>query len=287
MRDGDLELRPTSGSAHFIGFAVHYKDERIGTIALSPAPGKQGRQEGSVRWNLKAGAGQKFASTIVTMAVNYAFNELKWTRIETRIEEGNTDDWRAASISGLRREGILRQAEPKPAQMLLARLVSDPPVLSKEGFVSILNAGLPRKRVIGQGLLRNEHGEYLLCELTYKAEWDLPGGVIENGEAPGFGLTREIEEELGITLPVGEMVTMNWLPAWRAWDDACLFVFDLGETTSDVVDHMVLQKTEIAAVHWCNLEQVAKYATAATVELLTAFEAGELTPYREAPKQPE
>lgn len=287
MRDGDLELRPTSGSANFIGFAVHHRGERVGTIALAPAPGKQGRHEGSVRWNLKDGPGRAKASAILTMVIEFAFAELKWVRVETRVTEGDTENWRAASIAGLRREGILRRPEPQAAQMLMARLATDPPVLSKEGFVAILNAGLPRKRVIGQGLLRNERGEYLLCELTYKSEWDLPGGVIENDEAPGFGLTREIEEELGITLPAGEMVTMNWLPAWRAWDDACLFVFDLGTTTSDIVEKMVLQKSEIAAVHWCDLARVGRHATGATIELLTAYEAGTLERYREAPKQPE
>lgn len=287
LREGELELRPTSGSAQFFGFGVFFKDERIGTIALAPAPGKQGKHEGSVRWNLKDGPGRSLASAAVTLALTFAFDELGWTRVETRIDEGDTADWRAASIAGMRREGIIRQVEPKSPQMLMARLASDPPVLSKEGFVAILNAGLPRKRVIGQGLLRNERGEYLLCELTYKSEWDLPGGVIEVGEAPGVGLTREIEEELGITLPAGEMITMNWLPAWRAWDDACLFVFDLGQTSSDAIGDMTLQKSEIAGVHWCDMDEVRLHATGATIELLTAYEAGHLPPYREAPKQPE
>lgn len=287
LRDDKLELRPTSGSEQFIGFAVFFDDERVGTIVLVPTPGKQSKHEGSVRWNLPEGPGQALAAKILTMAIDYAFAELAWTRIETRIEEGNDADWRAASLSGMRKEGILRQREPKPTQMLLARVSSDPPVLSKQGFVAILNAGLPRKRVIAQGLLRNERGEYLLCELTYKNEWDLPGGVIENGEAPGVGLTRELEEELGVTLPAGQLVTMNWLPAWRAWDDACLFVFDLGVVQGAAVESMVLQASEIAAVHWCDLARARLHATGATIELLEALEAGPLPSYREAPVQPE
>lgn len=287
LRDDKLELRPTSGSEQFIGFAVFFDAERVGTIVLVPAPGKHGKHEGSVRWNLSEGPGQALAAKILTMAIDYAFAELNWTRIETRIEEGNDADWRAASLSGMRKEGVLRQPEPKPTQMLLARVSTDPPVLSKQGFVAILNAGLPRKRVIAQGLLRNELGEYLLCELTYKNEWDLPGGVIENGEAPGVGLTRELEEELGVTLPAGELVTMNWLPAWRAWDDACLFVFELGTVHNGLVESMRLQESEIAAVHWCDLARARLHATGATIELLEALEAGPLPPYREAPVQPE
>ena len=52
----------------------------------------------------------------------------------------------------------------------------------------MLNAKLPTKRNIAQGLLRNERGEILLCQLTYKAEWDLPGGVIAPNESPTTAL---------------------------------------------------------------------------------------------------
>ena len=50
--------------------------------------------------------------------------------------------------------------------------------------ISILNARLPKKRTIAQGVLRNPAGEVLLCELSYKKEWDLPGGVVDPGESP-------------------------------------------------------------------------------------------------------
>ncbi|RYI98950.1 MAG: NUDIX hydrolase [Actinomycetales bacterium] len=116
----------------------------------------------------------------------------------------------------------------------MARLVDDPPASSRDGFIALLNAGLPTKRVIAQGLLRDERGRVLLCRLTYKSEWDLPGGVIEVGEAPGLGLVRELQEELGVTLPLGDLVTVNWLPAWRGWDDACIFLL-LADVTAGTV----------------------------------------------------
>lgn len=51
-------------------------------------------------------------------------------------------------------------------------------------FIARLNERLPTKRVIAQGTLCNERGEVLLCELTYKREWDLPGGVVDKFESP-------------------------------------------------------------------------------------------------------
>lgn len=287
LSDNDLELHPTKGSDEFIGFGVQYENERIGTVALAPAAGKQGRREGSIRWNFRAGPGALVASRALRLAIDHAFETLGWTRVEARIEDGDALDLRTASIAGLRKEGVARQVEGQADRIIVARLSSDAATFSKQGFVAILNAGLPRKRVIGQGLLRDRDGRYLLCQLTYKPEWDLPGGVVENGESPAVGLVREIEEELGVEVTVHGLVTMNWLPAWRAWDDACLFVFDLGHTDAAWIETMVLQRTEIEAVHWCDLATAREHATGATIELLEAFEAGELTGYREAPLQPE
>ncbi len=281
LRDEDLSLEPTSGSEEFHGFAVLVEDHRVGTVALRP----DGRHEGSIRWNLGS-EGSFLASRALRLGIHHAFTELGWQRVWAHIDADDTTDLRSASLAGLRREGIARRSGA-PDRVLVGRLIDDPPALSREGFVAILNAGLPRKRVIAQGLLRDEQDRVLLCELTYKKEWDLPGGVIEVGESPGIGLVRELREELGIDVRLGDLVTMNWLPPWREWDDACLFVFDLGRIDSATVASMELQRTEIAAVHWCDLEDARAHATGATIELLEALEAGQLPAYREAPLQPE
>ncbi|WP_293785139.1 NUDIX hydrolase [uncultured Aeromicrobium sp.] len=282
LSDGDLTLQPTSGSSEFIGFAVLVDDERIGTVALRP----EGKHVGSLRWNLGHRRDPLLASRALRLGIRHAFTALGWHRIWAQVDADATEDLRAASIAGLRREGIARHPDGHHT-VTVARLINDPPIATRDGFIAILNAGLPRKRVISQGLLRDENGRYLLCELTYKREWDLPGGVVEAGESPATGLVRELQEELGIRVQVVQLVTMNWLPPWRGWDDACLFVFDLGTVMSEAVQTMALQRSEIKAVHWCDLATVREQATGATVELLEALEAGTLPAYREAPLQPE
>jgi 8-oxo-dGTP pyrophosphatase MutT (NUDIX family) len=282
LRDDDLVLEPTSGSEEFIGFAIVLGGERVGTVALRV----EDRRTASVRWN--AGADNlPVATRAVRLAVAHAFTELGMTRVEARVPIERISDIRAASIAGLRREGVLRGAGDDPDRALLARLVDDPAPFSREGFIAILNAGLPTKRVISQGLLRDELGRVLLCELTYKQEWDLPGGVVEVGEAPSLGLVRELQEELGITVEVRDLITVNWLPAWRGWDDACIFLFDLGVVDSSVTLDMSLQATEIKSVRWCDAETVRERAAAAAIELLEAVDAGGLPTYREAPKAAE
>ena len=282
LRDDDLVLEPTSGSDEFTGFAIVLDEQRVGTVALR----LEGRTTASIRWSSRLDQPFQVARAL-RLAIDHAFAELGVGRVEVRLPADDADAVRAASISGLRREGIIRMPGGDAGQVLMARLVDDPPALSRDGFIAILNAGLPTKRVISQGLVRDELGRVLLCELTYKNEWDLPGGVIELDEAPGVGLVRELQEELGITVEVRGLLTVNWLPAWRGWDDACIFLFDLGVVDSSITDGMVLQATEIKSVRWCDLDTVRAKATGAATELLEAVSAGHLPTYREAPKQAE
>jgi 8-oxo-dGTP pyrophosphatase MutT (NUDIX family) len=282
LRDDDLALEPTSGSDEFTGFAIVLAEERVGTVALR----REDAETASIRWNSRLE--QPFVvARALRLAIQHAFAELGVGRVEVRLPVDRTDDVRAASISGLRREGIVRRPGTDTDRVLMARLVDDPPSDSRNGFIAILNAGLPTKRVISQGLVRDEQGRVLLCELTYKKEWDLPGGVVEVGEPPALGLVRELQEELGITVEVRGLLTVNWLPAWRGWDDACIFLFDLGVIDSSVTSGMTLQPSEIKSVQWCDPETVRARATGAAVELLEAVDSGRLPTYREAPKQAE
>jgi 8-oxo-dGTP pyrophosphatase MutT (NUDIX family) len=130
----------------------------------------------------------------------------------------------------------------------------------------VLNSGLPRKRVIAQGLLRDDTERVLLCELTYKPDWDLPGGVVEPGESPHDAVRREVEEELGVSLPPQRLLAVDWLPPWAGWDDACLLVFDLGTVSPALVEQMVFEPREIAGVHWWSPTDAAMSTRAPTAD---------------------
>ena len=116
--------------------------------------------------------------------------------------------------------------------------------------IAILNARLPKKRNIAQGLLRNPAGDVLLCELSYKKEWDLPGGCRRPGRAarraPSPGRSTRSS---GWRWSVGPLVAVNWLPPWRGWDDAHLFLFDLGVFEGELDPARFLRR-EIAGAHW-------------------------------------
>jgi ADP-ribose pyrophosphatase YjhB (NUDIX family) len=285
LTSGDLTLEPTSGdsdsSGGFDGWAAMVDGERRGSVALR----RESRTTASLRWKVADADGAPdmgMSIRILELTLAHAFDDLGFQRVEARVPVDDLTDVRAASICGLRREGIIRGAGGDTDRVLLARLVGDPAANSREGFIALLNAGLPTKRIIAQGLLRDADDRILLCRLTYKPEWDLPGGVVEVGESPADGLVRELQEELGITVKVNDLITVNWLPAWRGWDDACVMLFDLGVTEASVTDTMDLQPTEIAGVEWCDEETIAIHATAAARELLEAVRTGGIAPYRES-----
>ncbi|UDY24758.1 NUDIX domain-containing protein [Nocardioides sp. Kera G14] len=156
-----------------------------------------------------------------------------------------------------------------------------------EGVRSYLNSVLPRKRAIGQMLIRAEGDEprVLLCQLTYKRDWDLPGGVVEVNESPALAVMREVEEELALTIPTSELLLTDWLPPWSGWDDAVCLVFDGGVHEAALVDRVVRQAREIKSVAFCTLDEIderAKDFTARRIRAALARVDGEGAVYTES-----
>lgn len=147
--------------------------------------------------------------------------------------------------------------------------------------IAILNARLPRKRAIAQGLLRDPRGRVLLCELSYKREWDLPGGVVDPGESPAACVEREIFEELGLQVSAGRLLAVNWLPPWRGWDDALLYLFDLGLHEAGELDPALFLRREIAGAHWRTISDAGAHVASYTARMLEVAADTEHTLYLE------
>ena len=176
-------------------------------------------------------------------------------RVEAYVDPGDVTAQRAATFSGLRKEGISRGIHAREDRIVYARLASDVPTDQPEGFRALLNSFLPRKRAISQLLVRDPDDRVLLCNLTYKRDWDLPGGVVEVGESPQGAVAREVEEELALRIPAGPLLLTDWLPPWGGWDDALCLVFDGGVHDTSLVDGIVRQEREIRSAGFCTLEE--------------------------------
>ena len=201
-------------------------------------------------------------------------------RVEVLVDPDDVAAQRTATWAGLLREGVMRGVTVDGApvdRVVYARLATDVPVSEPGGFRALLNSFLPRKRAISQLLVRDGDGRVLMCRLTYKPDWDLPGGVVEVGESPQDAVSREVEEELGLRIDAGRLVLTDWLPPWGGWDDALCLVFDGGVHDPAILEGMVKEEREIRDARFLALDEVCELAadfTARRVEAALRAESG-------------
>ncbi|MGH3972812.1 MAG: NUDIX domain-containing protein [Pseudonocardiaceae bacterium] len=117
------------------------------------------------------------------------------------------------------------------------------------------NATQPRKRVSADVILRDQTGRMLLVDPKYKPDWDMPGGMAEANEPPLQAVQREVTEELGVDLRVGELLCVDWVAPHGPWDDLLVFVFDGGELADEQITRLTLLDGELAAFEFCTEEQ--------------------------------
>jgi 8-oxo-dGTP pyrophosphatase MutT (NUDIX family) len=189
-------------------------------------------------------------------------------RVEAWIPVDDISGQRVATWAGMRREGVMRGVGGD--RIVYARLETDAPASEPEGFRALLNSFLPRKRAISQMLVRDPDDRVLMCRLTYKQDWDLPGGVVEVGESPQLAVAREVSEELGLEIKAGSLLLTDWLPAWSGWDDAICLVFDGGAHPASIIEDIVRQEREIRDAEFCAVEEVRARAADFTARRVEA-----------------
>lgn len=180
-----------------------------------------------------------------------------------------------------------RELREATAAEVAAEGLPDENTVSKAAV--FLNKKLPKTRTITQALVRDEAGAVILCELSYKRFWDLPGGVVDPHESPAHALVRELAEELGVQATITGLRAVSWLPPWRGWDDAMLYVFEVRLDRD--VSEFTLQRKEIAGIHLvapADLdEHVAEYTAKVIRQAIAAEEAGVFGVYLENGEAPE
>ncbi|MFB7997990.1 NUDIX domain-containing protein [Streptomyces sp. NPDC056002] len=105
-------------------------------------------------------------------------------------------------------------------------------------------AKMAHPRMAAGVLFFDAEGRVLMVEPTYKDYWEIPGGYVETGESPLQAAVREVEEELGITPPVGSLLAVDWAPS-TGEGDKVLYIFDGGRLTPESLAAVTLQADEL------------------------------------------
>ncbi|HVW45353.1 MAG TPA: NUDIX hydrolase [Amycolatopsis sp.] len=134
---------------------------------------------------------------------------------------------------------------------------------------------LDRKRMSAGVLFRDADERVLLVEPSYKAQWDIPGGAVDAGEAPWAAARREIREELGLDRTFSRLLVIDHVHDDGRMPEGIAFIFDGGSITGDEVDALDITDPEIISAALVSLDDaVALVKPSLTTRLTVALRAG-------------
>lgn len=105
---------------------------------------------------------------------------------------------------------------------------------------------LPRKRgAVGVLIMRDN--QLLIVKPTYRPEWLVPGGIIEQFESPYEAAKRECIEEIGVSPQITRLLVVDYKRGDSEIGDAIHYIF---EATLDSDDKISVDGKEIEKFDW-------------------------------------
>ncbi|WP_010540016.1 (deoxy)nucleoside triphosphate pyrophosphohydrolase [Dietzia alimentaria] len=114
---------------------------------------------------------------------------------------------------------------------------------------------MPRIEVVAAVFSRD--GKVLACRRapgkSAAGMWEFPGGKVDDDETPEAALVREIREELGLSVSVGDLVDRTVTPVGPLDIDLSCYFVSFGEVPSHSTDHDELRwlsRDELPSLNW-------------------------------------
>ncbi|MEU6866799.1 NUDIX hydrolase [Streptomyces sp. NPDC046876] len=104
-------------------------------------------------------------------------------------------------------------------------------------------------------IVRDEEGRVLIVNPVYKERWNLPGGHVDEGELPTAAVRRELREEVGLDVEIGDLLVTAWVT--RPEGSHVFYVFDGPQLTPEQQQGITLQDSEIGEYRFSLPEDIS------------------------------
>ncbi len=120
---------------------------------------------------------------------------------------------------------------------------------------------LPGKRMAAGALFFDKTGGILIVKPTYRDGWLIPGGTVDRDESPYTACRREVREELGLDLPVYQLLCVEYQSPQGTKTESLQFIFYGGVLTNDQIAAIRLPTDELAGYRFCSPDEAAHLLT--------------------------
>ncbi len=120
---------------------------------------------------------------------------------------------------------------------------------------------LPKKRMGSGALFLNEQRQILLVNPTYKPQWEIPGGIVEEDESPRQACIREVEEELGLVIAPDHLLSIGYQAATNVQTESLMFIFFGGMLSESQIAGLRLPAEELSELRFWNAADVHQALT--------------------------
>ena len=107
-------------------------------------------------------------------------------------------------------------------------------------------------------LFFDEQDRVMLVKPTYKADWEIPGGVVELNESPKQCCQREVQEELGIEREIDSLLVVDYNSQMEGRTESLMFIFNGGMLTLSEVESIRLNGNELKEFRFFTPETLPK-----------------------------
>lgn len=142
----------------------------------------------------------------------------------------------------------LKNLMPREAVQKLRRLPETHP--SPEYYKAIQG-----KRVSAGVMIFNDKNEILLVKPSYKDQWSVPGGIVEELESPREACLREINEEINIELKDFRFLCVEYTRRREKKDEDLFFLFYGGELDLQQIKEIKVDGDEVSDYKFAAIEE--------------------------------